>query len=91
MTYAETSLHVHYVTAVDTPERVALLAGPFRTRQDAEARVEDVRMAIRALRPDLNSAYLTLQFAGIGTTRALLKPGATAPRGALNAQLGIAS
>lgn len=42
MTYAETSAHHHYVT-VRHAGRYGLLAGPYRTRQEAEAMVEPVR------------------------------------------------
>lgn len=42
MSYAETSWHHHYVSVVDG-QRSGMLLGPFRTRQEAEARVDEVR------------------------------------------------
>lgn len=86
MTYAEHSGHVHYVTARSGP-KTALLAGPFRTRQEAEAVEPVVRQIVR----NWSAGDMDVTFAEVGTVRAELRPGRVAPLGKLNARLGIAS
>lgn len=84
MTYAEHNNHVHYVTARSGP-KTALLAGPFRTRQEAEA----VEPAARKIMRDWPAGSMDITFAEIGTMRAELRPGRTAPLGKLNERLGL--
>lgn len=86
MTYAEHSWHAHYVTA-RSDSRVALLAGPFRSRRDAEAVEQDCRAIVRRDYP----LDMAATFAGIGTTRVTLHPGQAARPGKLNARLGLPS
>ena len=84
MTYAEHGRHVHYVTA-RSDTKTALLAGPFRNRRAAEAVEPQLRELVR--REYAHDIEAT--FAGIGTARVTLRPGAVAPAGALNDRLGI--
>lgn len=79
--YAEHAGNLHYVSARDGG-RVALLAGPFRTRPEAAAVEEAVRRRVAAMSGPI-------VFAGIGTCRITLTPGATPPQGKLNADLGL--
>jgi hypothetical protein len=78
VTYAETADHYHYVT-VRHAGRVGFLAGPFRSRRDAELRVDAARREAEKIDPWAG-------FYAFGTSRVLT----TAPRpGVLNERLGI--
>jgi hypothetical protein len=82
MTYAETTDHVHYATirpahAPPDDRRVCLAAGPYATRQEAEAVVD----AVRAL--DFRD-YREAPWLASGTTRVTLKRGRSAPVGKFN-------
>jgi hypothetical protein len=90
MTYAETSDHAHYVTIRDAfaPDggRVALAAGPFTTRQEAESHVETVRAYVSGRQ--FKDVYSTV-FLAFGTSRVTLRRGRAAPVGKLNAVLTV--
>jgi hypothetical protein len=76
MSYAEHSGHAHYVTA-RRGQRVALLAGPFRTHREALEREDACRRVVR----ERFAHDMAATFAEIGTTRTEVRPGRTAPAG----------
>ena len=88
MTYAEHSLHAHYVTVVDAHSagRTCLAAGPFPNRKAAEAQVQAVRKLVRG--QSFSDVYSTA-FLAFGTSRVTLKPGRTAPAGKFNTALSL--
>lgn len=88
MTYTEHSDHYHYVTVRDAfageDGRTALALGPFRTRGEAEARVEAVRRFVSGRR---FSDVFSTAFLAFGTSRVTMPRGKAAPVGKLNKHL----
>ena len=85
MSYAEHSDHYHYVTVIDDT-RTALALGPFRTRGEAEGKVELVRRFVRDNERRFSDVYAAA-FLAFGTSRLTMKRGQTAPVGKLNTHL----
>lgn len=88
MTYAETGAHAHYVTMRSDSKRHMRLAGPFRTRQQAEENVDRAKSLAMglskgtALQPDFS-------FGGYGVARMTFKPGFLPQPAKLNEHLGL--
>jgi len=85
MTYAEHSDHAHYATVVDAfagaSGRTCLAAGPYPTRAEAEAVVEEVTELVTGMR---FADVMSTGFLAFGTTRLTMRRGRRAPVGKFN-------
>lgn len=81
--YAENELHKHYVSVIDGA-RYGLLLGPFASRREAEAHVEEGRQLAYSVNSDAH-------WYGYGTCRVTLRPGQTAKQGRLNHLAAVSS